>query len=401
MPSVRGPLALVAPALLVETVHAIPTTHCDQFFPFWNEPCGRQTDRQTGCFKKSSIRISQQNTTNTRQATGRRPQGATLSLLISPVIICIFVTLSEHRKAELGASTFSLGLLLPTILQSLGSTPPETALLSLRRPLLAMLLALGSPSVTAMKTSKLIASFKDLVEKRPTTISAFRWNYVTKRWRVALSTAEYVVAIASAANVVYLAYQLGFHAIVIFAPETIFMLPLWTFICIIVIHFGDVFIQHLKLHIDHKETSNATIIIILCLRKKSPNLTFLRRITTAFREDVIPTAFQRHKTLQWRKETILINFLIWLLSMGTLANFVFGSMSFCSLFFFSVQDVLLIVALYFINALVCRGIVRLDCQALRSAPSLDNTRDPTTSRPLWITWSHYRSRRCTGIPKER
>ncbi|ELQ38161.1 hypothetical protein OOU_Y34scaffold00552g116 [Pyricularia oryzae Y34] len=336
MPSLRGPIAIVAPALLVETVHAVPTTHFDQFFPFWNEP-----------------------------------EGATLSSLISPVISCIFETLPEHRKAELGASAVILGL-LPTILQSLGSTPPETALLSVRRPLLATLLALGSPSVTAMKTSNLMDSFKDLVEKgdtRPTTISAFRWNYVTKRWRVALSAAEYVAAIVSAANVVYLAYQLGSHAIVIFAPETIFMLPLWTFICII-IHFGGVLILHLKLHVDHKESRNSIRQLIHSeqhdshryplLQNEEPKSGVLCRISTTFRDDVIPAAFQRRKRLRWRKETILVNFLIWVLSMGTLANLVFGSVIFSSLLFFSVRDVLLIVGRYFISALFCRGIVRLE-----------------------------------------
>ncbi|TLS31280.1 hypothetical protein PpBr36_02336 [Pyricularia pennisetigena] len=84
---------------------------------------------------------------------GNRLQGAALSSLISPVISYIFETLPEQRKAESGAGVVTQGLLLPTILQSLSSTTPETALLSLRRPLLATLVPLRSLSVTAMKAS--------------------------------------------------------------------------------------------------------------------------------------------------------------------------------------------------------------------------------------------------------
>ncbi|TLD17706.1 uncharacterized protein PgNI_02445 [Pyricularia grisea] len=47
--------------------------------------------------------------------------------------------------------------------------------------------------------------------------------------------------------------------------------------------------------------------------KGEPNPGVLRRITNTF-------------PLRWRKETILGNFLIWILSMGTLANIAFGSM---------------------------------------------------------------------------
>ncbi|KAI6351993.1 hypothetical protein MCOR25_009628 [Pyricularia grisea] len=112
MPPGRGPLALVASALLVETVHAIPTTHFDRFFPFWNDPG----------------------------------------------ISCIFETLPEHRKADLNASAIILGLLPTSLYRSKvwAAHRLKRALLSLQRPfgpLLATLLALGSPSVTAMETS--------------------------------------------------------------------------------------------------------------------------------------------------------------------------------------------------------------------------------------------------------
>lgn len=311
--------------------------------------------------------------------TGDRPDGAPLSSLITPVINCILETMPEYRKAELASSAVVLGL-LPTILQTLGSTPAETALLALRRPVLAFLLALGSPSVATMKTSEFMMTVSDLVEKgdtRPTTISPYRWRSVTSRWRIAMSAAEYLVTMAAVVNVIYLAVQLGFNAIVMFAPETIFMLPLWTFICV-VIHMGGVLILYLKLKIEYKEGLDLGSARHSQMRNPEPyrsinntdnsgegNASVLRRRTTALSEEFTPAAFQEPKRLRWRKETVLVNFLIWMLSVGTLVNLVFGSLIFSSLLFFSVRDVLLIATRYLVSTLVCRAVVRIELSGMR------------------------------------
>ncbi|KAH7017988.1 uncharacterized protein B0I36DRAFT_354313 [Microdochium trichocladiopsis] len=378
---------LAVVVLAVGVAQATPTTNFDQFFPDWNEML--QGILRDNCSAEYAV-----------YKTGEREPGAPLSSLITPVINCILETMPEFRKAELSASAVILGL-LPTMLQTLGSTPAETALLSLRRPVLAFLLALGSPSVATMKTSEFMTTIQDLVEKgdtRPTTISTFRWRYVTSKWRVAMSVAEYLVTMVAVANVVYLAYQLGFHAIVMFAPETIFMLPLWTFICV-VIHMGGVLILYLKLRIDRKapkhddqprqrghemynpepyrgigeqqqqqQQSHSTASEPLVLG-------ILRRRTTGLSQEVTPAAFQEPKRLRWRKQTLFANFLIWLLSFGTLVNLVFGSMIFSSLLFFSVREVLLIVTRYVASTLICRAIVRLELSGMKQSTYYDPTEE--------------------------
>lgn len=60
------------------------------------------------------------------------------------VVECLLHQFPEFRKSEMAASAVILGL-LPTTLQSLGSTSAETSLLGLRRPVLALLVSRPVP----------------------------------------------------------------------------------------------------------------------------------------------------------------------------------------------------------------------------------------------------------------
>lgn len=70
---------------------------------------------------------------------------------IAPAIDCILDEMKESDKANMAAAAVVLGL-LPTTLGLAGSTTTETGMLSLRRPLLAFLLAAGAPAVNPIRT---------------------------------------------------------------------------------------------------------------------------------------------------------------------------------------------------------------------------------------------------------
>ncbi|KXJ97642.1 hypothetical protein Micbo1qcDRAFT_181927 [Microdochium bolleyi] len=357
MGTLRGGVATAELAMLVlllaTTCQAtsMATTHFDEFFPFWN------------VLLQETLRYNCSSELATYK-TGEREPGTKYSSLITPVIDCILQNMPEHRKAELGASAVVLGL-LPTILSTLGSTPAETAFLHLRRPVLAMLLALGSPSVAVMKTSDYKSFTANLVEQvgaRPsasTSSSRGAWTQPVLRNRVLLSITQYVLAMGAAGNVVYMCYQLGYHAIVSWTPETIFMVPLWTFICI-VLHFGAVWIQSLRISVASIGPANTTNTATPIFRSSS-NL--IRKLP----QEHVPIAFQRHKTIRWRGDTAFVNLLIWALCIGAVVNLIFGSMISSSILFFSVKDVLVIATRYILSTLVCRGIGRLELLGARES----------------------------------
>lgn len=66
------------------------------------------------------------------------------------VMSCLLTSATEDVKANLASASVLLGL-MPTMLASLSSSPSETALLGRRRPILALLLTLGSPAVDAVR----------------------------------------------------------------------------------------------------------------------------------------------------------------------------------------------------------------------------------------------------------
>lgn len=274
--------------------------------------------------------------------TGERPEGSEdQSAIISPLINCIFETLTEHNKAEIAAGAVVLGL-LPAILQMMGSKPPETGFLALRRPILATLLALGSPSATVVKTNDFISTARESVANEDMD-EIVNWLFSQKSiiLSICLGLLEYLFAIAAAANVLYLAYQLGFHAITIISPETVYMLLMWTLFCLIA-HLGSLAVFEWKTR-------------------------FIRDDVMKLWEEPFPVVFQTSRSLKWPEQSISSNVFIWVLSMVTLANLIFGTMIFSSLLFFSIKDVMSIVGRYIASAVVCRGILRLELSSFKKS----------------------------------
>lgn len=74
-----------------------------------------------------------------------------VSCLPGQVSDCILRNMAETLKANMAAAGVLLGL-LPTILSFVGSNTTQTALLALRRPLLALLVATGAPAVAPTRT---------------------------------------------------------------------------------------------------------------------------------------------------------------------------------------------------------------------------------------------------------
>ncbi|KAI1487621.1 hypothetical protein F5X96DRAFT_681084 [Biscogniauxia mediterranea] len=340
-------LAIVG--LFTSTAHCISTTNFDHFFPAWNDKI--QEILRNNCSEELA-------TYREGKVDPTQPKSA----LVTPVIECILNAFPEYRKAEMASSAVVLGL-LPTILQSLGSTAAETALLGLRRPVLAFLLSAGSPAVSTMKGSEFVETVATFVEggdPRGLAIPGFTWSRIPSSMRALVSFFEYLLVGAAVANVVDLAYELGRHAIVAFAPETIFCMPLWTFLAI-VIHFAGV--------------------IALSVRVKVRNVgdgdgEHYHRRATGFHDwipnELVPAAFQPWR-LQWRKETLWFQVLSWGLSVGIVAHVLWGTLVLSSLLFFSVTDSLVIVSRYIASTLVCRGIVRLELSGMRGMTNYQRT----------------------------
>ncbi|KAF0321389.1 hypothetical protein GQ607_011392 [Colletotrichum asianum] len=142
------------------------------------------------------------------------------------VIDCLFDgPFTETRKAEAAAAALTPGL-APMVLQTIGPNTSETSLLFLRRPLLALLLAISSPWPRNPDDN---AIYENPSVDYPV------WPAIDNEpARIVVVLVEYVVAMGAAANVALLAYQLGHWSFFMSANSV--NDPVWWTYCSFLIH---------------------------------------------------------------------------------------------------------------------------------------------------------------------
>ena len=123
--------------------------------------------------------------------------------------------LSGYLQATLQSSVVILGV-LPTLLAVLSPSISEVALLSSHRPFLSVLLSLGSPGVLQTRIfeyldpAELLGPVDADVKSSKIQLTVGPWPWVSS---AILSAFEYCVVLASIANMLYLAIELGERAI--------------------------------------------------------------------------------------------------------------------------------------------------------------------------------------------
>ncbi|KAJ6788140.1 hypothetical protein PWT90_10185 [Aphanocladium album] len=327
-------------SLSISFAQAFPTHQFDQPLSTWH----------------SLIRGIVQNTCRSEYATYQTGSGSgntTRYEQTGNLINCVLGQLSEYRKATMAASAVILGS-TPLVMQTVGSTTAETAILGLRRPLLATLLATGSPAVAAIKSDQFMEVLSKFVQgnhdKSELSIPVFRWTRKNASLQSAVSAFQYVLAGAAVANVATLAYQLGVHAIVAFAPTVTLLPPLWTFLAI-VIHLGGTAAFHSRVKVRRKQDYDVADGVvpkfILC--------------------EFTPSALQPPRDLEWRNEHVWFYGLTWLLNLVTIIQILFGTLILSSLLFFTVRDAALVLGRYTASAIICRAILRFELAGCREA----------------------------------
>ena len=127
---------------------------------------------------------------------------------------CVLENSSESVKANMAGASILLGL-APTILGTLAPAVEDLALLGAHRPLLALLLAAGTPALAANNPLGEPNPLAPLHRRR----DAVRLGGPARRRHpralaTALNVAEYLLAAACAANVVQLSYDLMLRTVV-------------------------------------------------------------------------------------------------------------------------------------------------------------------------------------------
>lgn len=361
---------------LIPLAHAVPTHQFDHFFPGWNWRV--QAILRDNCSEPYDAYL-----------TGQVDESLGKQSLVNPVIDCVLEAFPESRKAELATGALVLGL-IPTILQTIGSSTAETAIVGLRRPLLAFLISAGSPTVSMMKTSDFANAITGFVGGdgiEDIGIRSLRSSPVAGWWAVFISLAEYAVVAGAVANVLHLAWSLGIYAVAIFAPDTIFGVPLWTLGAALIHLAGCLAIwvrvrmhtvesgsrkRNKEYHHHYHQSAHGTIIT--------------RPLDTWVPTQFIPSVFHPAQTLELRQDRsskVWFYTLSWIISIGILAQVAFGTLVLSGLLFFSLADCLTIVGRYTFSAVVCRAVVKLELSGMMAAivPAQSKGVDETEVQP--------------------
>lgn len=132
----------------------------------------------------------------------------------------------------MSAAAVVLGL-APTILQMLSPRPCDTALVAVRRPLLALLLSCATPSTTCPPPAQYASIIQSLDSPLPPQARGC-FPYTVPRtlgyhgWMAAVvSAVQYAVALGAAANSAYRTYQLCIWTVCTIVPTRIYLPALW------------------------------------------------------------------------------------------------------------------------------------------------------------------------------
>ncbi|KAL8284565.1 hypothetical protein RB600_009129 [Gaeumannomyces tritici] len=309
--SLRANFALVLGlSLLCSLVSAYeyPREQFDRFLPEWNGII--QEILRSNCSEELAAYRTRENDAN--------PPG----LLYDPtrrVIECVMGHMEEFRKLDMAISAVLLGL-TPTILQSLACSTLDLAFLSLRRPVLALMLAVGSPIVS------------------PTRAMAFQRG-----------VEEYAAAGGCVANMANLSYELGVHAMTVISPRFTHQVALWGAL-VALVHVGASVGLRLRVRVEGRAPPD----------RDAGLPRALAALPGWMRDEVVPSAYNSTMSFSNLHDGLWFSLLSWAASAANVAITLYSTVVLSGLLFFSIRDSLTIVARYMVSVIVCRAVFALE-----------------------------------------
>lgn len=309
---------------------------------------------------------------------------------------CILNNTSEYLKAGLSTAGVVLGL-LPTILAVIAPSMSELALLSERRTLLAVLLAIGAPGTLQTR----VFSYEDPAEVLEGAGNGHEnrgmaaWIHTTGAGAgFAVGLAELVVVTLAFLNTIVLAAQLSNNSILAWGCERTWPVFVWVFVPFVVhalaavgyrltlakkgeqraSEHGGAQVQHDSLAFSDGKTSDI-VTTQQALPPPAPSnrsifQRIIRRVCRELQSTITAVADQTRMPHPSSKHSTRINMGILLNSIGGFLGFLhllFGTVTFSGLLFIVNLDALGQVAIRLMaSCIVCRLVTMVEMTGLRS-----------------------------------
>jgi hypothetical protein len=233
--------------------------------------------------------------------------------------------------------------LAPSILAALGASPQETAMLFIiaKRPILATLLAAGSPAVFPVRSFEYRRTIEDLLERD------FRKPKISTNLDRFILVLEYLLAAASVVNIGELCYQLGGRVLNAIFPGQEQQYFIWAWIGILIHGLGA-----LALH----------------LRTKTKTLgqEYGRHRGHAFFNQFKLLSRKTQLCIEIRRESLLFLGIYWFTTLLTVCHIIYGTILFSSMLFISVLDAISVIGRLMASVIVCRIVLSYELVNLQS-----------------------------------
>lgn len=226
---------------------------------------------------------------------------------------CMLENTSEVIKGDMGSGIVVLGL-GPTILTFLGSGTAETSLLARRRPLLALLIASGSPAVSPLPTFVYPNPIEEL-EARDNHLAIMQFSPIQA---IFVSILEYVLVMGAIANVYITAFTMGSWSINTISCDDLWYPTLWAVTTLFIHIFGS---------------------WCLALRVSTPGNNedsqhrVKERLFRWIRNELTPCITHNKLDLIWKSESYLFVAISWWTSLLTVVHLLYGTVAFSSIQF--------------------------------------------------------------------
>ncbi|KAF3762096.1 hypothetical protein M406DRAFT_53338 [Cryphonectria parasitica EP155] len=280
---------------------------------------------------------------------------------------CLLDSTPSFRQSEMNAVSVMLGL-TPTAIGLIGPTTVQTSMLGLRKPILALMVALGTPAVGPQRgrdfvmavkrmgkpfpIPSTIASYDDDISnpKHKNFISGICLGFVKIFWTI-WPLGVYLVVMGCMANNAYLAYQLGCWCICSFSPPASWLPSLWMYLALVV-HIVSVMTMWRLVTVSGGPSTQADTPMQWLLWKLQMEM-----------DELTPLVAHVREGLPGKDDWFQL--LVWALYVGASLHVLFGLVVLAGMLFISMQDAAFVVARYVACTLVCRLIVVVENVKIR------------------------------------
>src|SRR5436305_4838139 len=254
-------------------------------------------------------------------------------------VACMLQYMTEIRKAEMAITSVIFGF-LPAMLQLIGPSISDISALGLRRPILALLICLGSPTVTP-ENQRTGMEISLQTQDKPLWP---KFLIQPPLWlQIGISLFEYVIVVMAAGNCILQAYQLSFWAVTLISTmigsfgDTIetFSPLLWAFLSL-PIHLLGLY----ALHIARTPTSQKEAEL------EEPKWRSRSRISGWVTQELTPCAFAKIVDTQPTefKPSYRLLVLNWMIRIGILLHLIYGTIVLSSMVFIELFNALTLIS---------------------------------------------------------